>query len=504
MTSSDTPPAPAEQAAAGKGLAAGKLGLWSSTIIGLSSTAPLYSLAATLGFVVMAVGAQAPIVFIVAFIPMLLTAFAYRELNDEVPDAGTAFTWATKAFGPVVGWMSGWGIVVAGVIIMANQTEVAARYLWLVIGGDELASSKPLVTATGAVFIILMTAITYRNVHTGARTQDLLIGIQYVAMAAFIVGLLLAIANGDAADYTPFSWEWFNPLAAPDLQGFVQAVLITIFIYWGWDTCLSLSEETKNPRKTPGRAALLSSTILLVTYVALTVVAMMYAGVGEEGTGLANPEMADDVFFGLREGALGGWGWLIVLAVSVSALATCQTTILPTARSTFAMAVYKALPSSFAKVSSKHQTPSVSTIGMGAASLAFYLIMTLTSESMLADTVEATSLAVAGYYATTSFATIWYFRSSLFASARNIAFRLVLPLIGGVLMTGIIGYSVIAMADPEYGETELFGVSGVLVTMIVALLIGIAAMLAWGTRSAAKDFFEGRSLNRETPVLVPE
>ena len=84
----------------GKGLAAGTLGLWGSTVIGLASTAPVYSLVASLGWVVIAVGAQAPIAFVLAFVPMLLIAFAYRELNNAVPDCGTTFTWATKAFGP--------------------------------------------------------------------------------------------------------------------------------------------------------------------------------------------------------------------------------------------------------------------------------------------------------------------------------------------------------------------------------------------------------------------
>ena len=113
--------------APGKGLAAGKLGLLPSTVIGLGSTAPLYSLAATLGFIVMAAGAQAPMALIAAFVPMCLTAFAYRELSTDVPDAGTAFTWAAKAFGPRTGWFAGWGVFVAGVIVMASQTEVASR-----------------------------------------------------------------------------------------------------------------------------------------------------------------------------------------------------------------------------------------------------------------------------------------------------------------------------------------------------------------------------------------
>ncbi len=100
MSSSQVVP---PQAPPGKGLAQGQLGLFGSTVMGLASTAPVYSLVATLGFVITAVGFQAPIALILAFIPMFFIAFAYRELNRAVPDCGTTFTWATKAFGPVGG-----------------------------------------------------------------------------------------------------------------------------------------------------------------------------------------------------------------------------------------------------------------------------------------------------------------------------------------------------------------------------------------------------------------
>ena len=89
---------------------------------------------ATLGFVVLTVGEQAPIAFIIAFMPMLLIAFAYRELNREVPDCGTTFTWATKAFGPWVGWLGGWGVAVAGIIVLANLAQIGGIYFWLLVG----------------------------------------------------------------------------------------------------------------------------------------------------------------------------------------------------------------------------------------------------------------------------------------------------------------------------------------------------------------------------------
>src|ERR1700733_3629373 len=89
-----------------KGLKEGALGFISSVVVGVASTAPAYSLAATLGFVVIAIaGLQAPIITILAFVPMLLISYGYKALNSADPDCGTTFTWATRAFGPKTGWL---------------------------------------------------------------------------------------------------------------------------------------------------------------------------------------------------------------------------------------------------------------------------------------------------------------------------------------------------------------------------------------------------------------
>ena len=90
-----------------KGLRAGALGLLSSVVIAVSSTAPAYSMAATLGLIVAVVGVHSPGTLIVSFLPMLCIAYAFRELNKADPDCGTTFTWATRAFGASWGWMSG-------------------------------------------------------------------------------------------------------------------------------------------------------------------------------------------------------------------------------------------------------------------------------------------------------------------------------------------------------------------------------------------------------------
>ena len=488
----------------GKGLAAGTLGVWGSVVIGLASTAPAYSLAASLGFVVLAVGAQAPIAFILAFIPMLFIAFAYRELNRDVPDCGTSFTWATKAFGPWVGWMAGWGVAVAGIIVLANLAQIAGRYLWLLVGDGSLGDNTLLVTATGVFFIAMMTWVSYRGVEIGAKLQNVLLAIQYLALALFVVFALVGIANGTADNATAPSLEWFNPFAFDSVEGFTEAVLLALFIYWGWDACLALNEETRDARRIPGRAALISTVLLLITYVGVTVAAMMYAGVGEEGTGLGNEVNAEDVFFALKDAVLGPAAWLLVVAVLVSAVSSTQTTILPTARGTLSMAVYQALPRRFSTVHDRFRTPSFSTLVMGIAAIAFYVVMTLVSENILADSILSLGLAIAFYYAITGYACVWYFRRDVLTSRHNFIFRFLLPLLGALMLSAAFIRSAIDMADVDYGYSVLFGIGGTFVVGIGSLALGLVFMLAWRTQKGSQPFFRGESLNADTPVLVPD
>ncbi|GAA1934851.1 APC family permease [Microbacterium aoyamense] len=488
----------------GKGLAAGTLGLWGSTVIGLASTAPVYSLVATLGFVVLAVGAQAPIAFVIAFVPMLFIAFAYRELNNDVPDCGTTFTWGTKAFGPWVGWLGGWGVAVAGMVVLANLAQIAGIYFWSLFGDGSLAENYFLVTATGVVFIAAMTYVSWRGVEIGEKIQNILLGFQYLALAIFVVAALWHFFAGTAPDPTPFDWAWFNPFGFTDWSGFTEAILLALFIYWGWDTCLALNEETKDPKRIPGRAALLTTVILLVTYVGVTIAAMMYAGLGETGTGLGNEANADDFFLAIKDGLLGPAGWLLVVAVMISAISSTQTTILPTARGTLAMAAYRALPKRFSTVHPKYKTPSFSTLVMGIVAIVYYVGMSLISDNILQDSILSLGLAIAFYYAITGYACVWYFRKEPFTSARNFFYRFLFPLLGAGMLTYAFIQSAIDMYDVDYGYTVLLGIGGTFVLGIGALAFGVLLMFLWFAFPASKPFFRGESLNRDTPVLVPE
>ncbi len=195
-----------------KGLKGGALGLLSSVVIGVSSTAPGYSIAATLGFVVAAVAFQAPAVMVLAFIPMLFIAYAYRELNRVAPDCGTTFTWATKAFNPWVGWMGGWGIIAADVVVMASLSQIAGIYGFLLFGLDDLANNTAAVTAVGCLWIAVLTWVCYRGIEVSAKFQFVMLAVEVVVLVLFAVIALVKVYSGNAGpnSVTP-EISWFNP-----------------------------------------------------------------------------------------------------------------------------------------------------------------------------------------------------------------------------------------------------------------------------------------------------
>jgi amino acid transporter len=225
-----------------KGLRAGILDLGDSVMLGLASTAPVYSLAATLGLIVAVNGNYTPLILLLGFVPVLFIAYAFRELNSAMPDCGTTFIWARRAFGPWAGWLGGWGVALAGIVVLANLAQVAGQYLWLLIGDGSLAENDLLVTGTGVAFIIFMTLVNYRGIRLGEHVQRVLTYVQYVSLGIFALAIVFRITGG-APEGQAFDLEWFNPAGAfADPGAVVHGALLALFIYWGWDTCLAVNE----------------------------------------------------------------------------------------------------------------------------------------------------------------------------------------------------------------------------------------------------------------------
>lgn len=505
----DTVRGASEAGVPNKGLGGNSVGLMGGAVIGVSTVAPVYALTATLGPTVGEVGLQMPAIFLAGFLPMLLVAFAYRELNKALPDCGTSFTWSVKAFGPRIGWMCGWGLLVATVVVLSNLAGVATSFFYLFLG--EVTGSQSLAALDGnkaahilttLVFIAIATAISYRGITATKWVQYALVGLQLTVLVMFIV---MAISKSDeVAGALDFSWSWLNPLSIDSFAAFTAGLSLSVFIYWGWDACLSINEESTGSTKTPGRAALLAMVVIVASYLMVAIAAQMYAGVGEEGTGLGNPETADNVFAVLAEPVMGsGLGILLFLAVLASAAASLQTTFIPVARTALAMSSYQAMPASLAKVHPRFKTPGRATVVAGIATGVFYAVMTLLSENVLLDTIYALGLMICFYYAITAFACVWYFRSELRRSTRDLLVKGVYPGVGGLMLTAVFGQTLYDMWDPAYGSgSAVFGVGSVFVIGVGLLLLGAVLMVVMQRRSPA--FFRGEVLTQDTPALVVE
>ncbi len=485
----------------GKGLRDEAIGLVSSVVIGVSSTAPGYSIAATLGFVVAIVGFQAPVIMVLAFVPMLFIAYAYRELNRVAPDCGTTFTWAAKAFGPRTGWMGGWGIIAADVVVMASLAQIAGIYGFLLFGADGLADSTFWTTVVGCAWIAALTWVCYRGIEVSAIFQTVMLAIEAFVLVIFAITALIRVYSGNALPTAVHpQLSWFNPFNITSFSAFSSAILLAVFIYWGWDSAVAVNEETKDKEHTPGRAAIISTVLLLLIYAIVSIACISFGGI-------ANLKNQDDVLAVLGGEVLGnGWAKLLIFCVLTSAAASTQTTILPTARATLSMAAYQALPPSFAKMHKRYQTPTVSTIAMGVASIGFFVAMAAVSDNILADSASAVGLLIAFYYGMTGFTSAWYFRDDRGHGLRELSARIILPLLGALMLLAAFVRTVFDDYNPDNSETviNIFGLrmGGIFVIAVGSLVIGVILMYITQARSPA--YFRGEVLNRDTPVLVVE
>jgi amino acid transporter len=520
MTAVDTGSSGTAGTVDSKGLKGGSLGLLSSIVVGMASTAPAYSLAAVLGLIVASgAGVKAASIVLLAFIPIYLIAVAYQELNKAEPDCGTTFTWASRAFGPLIGWMGGWGIIAADVIVMANLAQIAGAYSFTFVGdlgwtaAADLADSTLWSTVAGVIWIAVMTYICYRGIEVSARLQYFLLGFEVIILVVISIYALVKVYTSHALPesiHPSLSWFWpggldFGTVIAP-------AILIAIFIYWGWDTAVACNEESDDPGTTPGKAAVLSTFLLLATYAIVTVATVSFAGVGETDAGLGNPDNSADVFAAIGpalfgDSVIGHIGLLLLSAtILTSASASTQTTILPTARTTLSMGVYKALPTSFAKIHRKYLTPTVSTLVMGGVSIFFYVLFTLISSSLLLALIGSVGLMIAFYYGMTGYACVWYYRKTLTTSARDFLMRGVVPLLGAVMLTVVFAYGLISYAKPDYlvdddgNDVTILGFGAVAVVGIGALVLGVVMMFVWWAMSPS--FFKGETLPRRADLLL--
>ena len=456
------------------------LTLMQAVAVGVNTTSPAFSLAAILAPMALLVGYATPIVLVVSFIPMALTSLAFMYLGRRDPDCGTTFSWVSRAIGPKSGFLAGWAIAAAGVLVLGSLAETAVTYGLLTFGLDSLAANRTLILVCAAGLIVLMTGLSILGSDSSIRLQTILTFAQ--------VGILLgfAVAAGVLAvrrTLPVFTSDWYNPLAY-GLEPLIAAMLLGVFAFWGWEAATNLSEECRTPSDA-GKAGVLSTLILLSTYLLVAIFVVIYLGesgfypVGESGLVLV--DMSGVV--------LGPFAFLVLLAVALSAVASTQSTMVPGSRAVLSMARRGALPARLGLTHPRFKSPWVSLMLLGGLAATWYLVVSSISENALVDTLSSLGILVAFYYSITGLACVFYYRKHIKGSIKGFLLVGVGPLLGSVGLAFMLVVGVRSVSDPASSASGVpwLGLAPPLAIAALMMLLGLLVLALRRLRSP--DFF---------------
>lgn len=471
------------------------LSLLQAVAIGVNTTSPAFSLAAILAPMALLVGYATPIVLVISFIPMALTSLAFMYLNRRDPDCGTTFSWVSRAIGPKSGFLAGWAIAAAGILVLGSLAETAITYGFLTFGLDSLANNRNLILVCAAALIVVMTGLSILGSDSSIRLQTILTFTQVGILLGFgIAAAVLAVRN----TLPVFTSDWYNPLAN-GLEPLIAAMLLGVFAFWGWEAATNLSEECRKPSDA-GKAGVLSTVILLSTYLLVAIFVVMY--LGESGfypvgdSGLVLVDMSGVV--------LGPLAFLVLLAVALSAIASTQSTMVPGSRAVLSMARKGALPSKLGLTHPRFKSPWVSLVLLGGLAASWYLVVSSISENAMVDTLSSLGIIVAFYYSITGLACVFYYRKHIRNSVKGFLLVGVGPVLGSVGLAFMLFVGIRSVSDPSQSASGVpwFGLAPPLAIAALMLLLGLVVLLI--RRFTSPDFFRsGRQIANQLQSPFP-
>lgn len=440
-------------------LAADSLGTFESIVMGIAGTAPAYSIEITTSTIVAKAGVLAPASILVCGLIMFGIAFAFINLNKVWSNAGTSYAWVSTVFGKAAGFFAGWALLVLCCVFMVSAMVPAANATLLILRPD-LMNNVNWVTGIAALWFTVISLVVVKGVKLTSYVQLAMTAVEGIILLAVIV---MAFVVFPRAPQHAVSWTSFSPFAFSP-KGFAESALVSIFFFYGWDVTMNLSEETRDPNRTPGRAAFWSMVFLIVFFLIFIVITLL---------GLTDAEIQHyntNVIFAIAEKLFGKtWGYIAILAVLLSTVGTVETQILQFTRTLFAKGRDGALHERYSRLHPTWKTPHVAiffiwVVGMALLFVSSYLP---TINVILQDSITALGFQICFYLGLTGFACAWYFRRLLLGlHPWKIVTHVLWPAASGAFMFFVAIYSI-----PEFDlVTNVVGIGGILVGVVPYLL----------------------------------
>ena len=215
----------------------------------------------------------------------------------------------------------------------------------------------------------------------------------------------------------------------------VLGLLTGVFIYWGWESTVNLNEETEDSDSTPGKAALVSTVLLLLTYLLATYAVIAYLGAdgvtrvrgrhghpGHRGRGRAGLAAGQH-----RDAGHHHVGHRLGPDHDPARVAHGAVDGAP-----------GRLPAVVRGASTRgSRRPTWPPSLVGGVALVWYVFFNLISQNFLFDSLTALAIVIAFYYSLTGFACAIYHRRELTKSAKNFFFMGVAPVTGALILGGL-------------------------------------------------------------------
>ena len=372
--------------------------------MGVAGTAPSFSIAASAAILIAASGRFAPAIVLYCGLTMLGIALAFSRFNRDNANAGASFIWVSRIFGPTMGFLSGWSVLVTSVLFMASATLPAASATLLLVA-PQFQHDQTVLTLVALAWLLAVSAVTLRGTSVTAWVQSTMIVIELAVLAVIGAGALLQLGP-EAARH--FDWSSFS-LSGLDTAGFLNGAIISLFLFWGWDISLNLAEETRNGHRASGLGAVLAMMALIAIFTLFHVVALVAldeARIAAAGSNLIFV-IAETLF-------PRPWSLLAILVVMFSTVGALATTTLGFSRTLFAKSRHGVMHPRWQQLHPRWNTPHQATLLFGALGAALLLLSLAIEDiaNVLKIAITAVGLQSAFYYGLTGYACAWAHRST--------------------------------------------------------------------------------------------
>jgi basic amino acid/polyamine antiporter, APA family len=266
----------------------------------------------------------------------LAGAFIYAELSSQRSTSGGQYVYLRDAFHPSLAFVYGWALLlVTQSGGMAAVAVTFAKYL-CAIGGAQTSDLRA--TWFAAITLTLLTIINCFGVRAGSTTQNLLMILKLIAIAALVVfGVTVSAAPQTQEIARPISSTQADIASGAStiwdsLTAFGAALIPVQFAYGGWQTACFVAGEVREPRRNLSRGLLFGVLGVILVYLSVNFVCVHALG----PQGLAQTRTPASAVMRLAFGENGAR--IIAAGIAVSTLGFLSQSMLTAPRVYFAMA----------------------------------------------------------------------------------------------------------------------------------------------------------------------